>query len=171
MSKIITTILLTLPLLTNSQPSACGSGWTYVYDFGCYYFGDTPMTWQDANNFCRSRVSILAEMKTIAQDSILHDPVYVGPGDSFWLGMSDIDQEGVYVWNGTNEVLSPSFSSWAGNEPTGTTAENCIAATDEKIRFWSDEDCSNLYRPLCFGGDPKLKCPNMFEYIEELDQC
>ena len=56
LSSIVATILLASN--TYGQDSACGSGWTYINGFGCYYFGPDAMTWDDTTQSYEAVLSI-----------------------------------------------------------------------------------------------------------------
>ena len=64
---------------------------------------------------------------------------------SFWIGLSDEATEGQYVWaqSGTLDT----YLNWdAQYEPTGTTAENCVAM---RSNGWFDMGCGNAAEALC----------------------
>jgi len=58
-------------------------------------------------------------------------------GDSFWVGLADIDDEGEFKWQTTTEtVASTNFAAWGQNQPDGGEAENCVAAMNDHYYFW-----------------------------------
>lgn len=69
------------------------------------------------------------------------------PGD-YWIGLSDADQDGTFVW--ANSGREATFTAWAGNQPNGGVAENCVALREANSFFWSDEDCTLLRNPVCY---------------------
>ena len=50
-----------------AQESLCPSGWTYINDYGCYYFSQDLMTWEDARQFCLNKIGILVIYNTFYQ--------------------------------------------------------------------------------------------------------
>ncbi len=56
-----------------------------------------------------------------------------------WLGASDIQSEGTYVWESSNVPFS--FTKWNPNEPDGLDGENCLVSW---IRDgWDDFPCES----------------------------
>ena len=69
--------------------------------------------------------------------------------DRWWMGFSDQNQEGVWVWS---DGSPPSYSNWepTTTEPNGGTSENC----GQLLRFypaytWNDEPCDQPLRFVC----------------------
>jgi hypothetical protein len=63
----------------------------------------------------------------------------------FWIGISDLVTEGVFV-GVTN--TSPTFLPWEGGAPTGSTARNCVRASTG-VLLYSDEACENADDIMC----------------------
>lgn len=60
-------------------------------------------------------------------------------GQSVWLGASDLDKEGTFVWSYSKGRLDYSFTGWNYGEPNGGTGENCV--TLETYHKWNDRSC------------------------------
>jgi len=61
----------------------------------------------------------------------------VGSSRGFWIGLADIDVEGVYLWQSSSEVLDGNeFEAWGTNQPDGVPQENCVAAPKKHYYFW-----------------------------------
>jgi len=59
----------------------------------------------------------------------------IGSDNGFWINLNDIDREGTYVWQTSQEVLDD-FAAWGTNQPDGIAQENCVAASKEHYFFW-----------------------------------
>ncbi|CAL4085404.1 unnamed protein product, partial [Meganyctiphanes norvegica] len=72
--------------------------------------------------------------------------------DSVWLGASDIQHEGEWLWQDSRQTLYLSNSMWAFGQPSGQSLQNCLEAgywTEEHNRpYLNDAPCdeaSNYY--------------------------
>ena len=78
--------------LTNQTLLNCPSGWINEDGIGCFYFGTTNMTWQNARNHCKS-IAIradLAEIHNAETNAFLLDISIQKNSFSFWwIGGSD----------------------------------------------------------------------------------
>ena len=59
----------------------------------------------------------------------------------FWMGLTDIQTEGVYVWNLSQTTAT--WSNWVPGEPSGGTSENCVVTSN--LTQWLDVPCSWQY--------------------------
>lgn len=91
------------------------------------------------------------------------------PGN-YWIGLTDTSIEGSFTWANSGEALN--FTAWAGNEPNGGVVENCVAITEDKTYFWSDENCQEgRFEPLCYSPFILNPCGNGWSYILETNGC
>lgn len=67
-------------------------------------------------------------------------------GDWLWLGMSDIKQEGTFVWNSSNKPIN--YTKWQLGEPNGGTNENCLSFWFGGP-YWNDHICDFQAKTLC----------------------
>ncbi|CAL4138098.1 unnamed protein product, partial [Meganyctiphanes norvegica] len=74
-------------------------------------------------------------------------------GIDVWLGASDAEVEGEWVWQKTGERLSLSNSMWYYSEPAGGTGENClrasIATSSHNRAYLRDLACSSTFNFVC----------------------
>ncbi|XP_066938129.1 uncharacterized protein [Macrobrachium rosenbergii] len=75
-------------------------------------------------------------------------------GYTFWIGATDEGHEG--VWKNTeNQIIDIKAPFWGNSEteftmePDGDQTENCLALTSPGQHYFRDQDCSELYNPLC----------------------
>jgi hypothetical protein len=78
----------------------------------------------------------LAALRTRAE----HDEVIAGlgipPTTPVWIGLSDRDVEGTFVWASGLSLL---FTSWAASQPSDGIGEDCVALTGGT---WNDTPCN-----------------------------
>eukprot|EP00747_Dinoflagellata_sp_TGD_P197163 gnl/TRDRNA2_/TRDRNA2_68188_c0_seq1.p1 gnl/TRDRNA2_/TRDRNA2_68188_c0~~gnl/TRDRNA2_/TRDRNA2_68188_c0_seq1.p1 ORF type:complete len:333 (-),score=45.98 gnl/TRDRNA2_/TRDRNA2_68188_c0_seq1:145-1053(-) len=116
-------------------------------------------SWDAANQHCKSLGSSL--VKISSQD--IHDQVLAaasrfefpsGMEHLFWLGGSDLDQEGRWTWASDGTTFPPTskaderFSSWKGDEPNGGSGESCLALSGSA---WIDKYCRDVFPFFCLG--------------------
>ena len=77
----------------------------------------------------------------------------------FWLGIEDIENEGVFKYTSNNQSLLGEWEArlpWAPNQPNGGKKENCLTG----MRFrWYDYDCSKIAWSICESTSAKKAGP------------
>ncbi|XP_034236316.1 C-type lectin mannose-binding isoform-like [Thrips palmi] len=73
-------------------------------------------------------------------------------GEYFWIGASDLAQQGKYVWMSTGEPVV--YSNWLAGEPNHLTengeVEHCVHLWEQSHGFtWNDKICSTLFNFIC----------------------
>lgn len=67
---------------------------------------------------------------------------------SYWIGLSDIIQEGTYVWQ--TKQQRPDFVDWGSGEPNDLHHnEDCIELYQMKNFHWNDAPCSVKSKFIC----------------------
>lgn len=67
----------------------------------------------------------------------------------YWLGMDDLEEEGVWEWNDGSEIL---YENWHGGEPNDWgSGEDCGAFWID--HHWNDFPCWNNLGVLCEAPD------------------
>ncbi|KAL4233245.1 hypothetical protein ACF0H5_007929 [Mactra antiquata] len=124
------------------------------FDSSCYHFFDAPLlNWWEAMSFCAmfgNGEGTLATIESAAEEVYLESQLKVDTthhGD-FWLGATDIVNEGAYVWTRRNEYVSE-YTNWAPGQPSSGRAENCLALY-EGVQFkWNDAPCDYQASFIC----------------------
>ncbi|XP_053393692.1 perlucin-like protein [Mercenaria mercenaria] len=101
----------------------------------CFYHGKV---------FCNELGDELVEIETSAENEFIRQNlVSVTP----WIGMTDIDQEGVWVWASTG--IEAVFIDWHPSQPNNYLAAPCAAIWEFYEYRWVDEPCTELFHPIC----------------------
>ena len=123
------------------------------------------MFWPDAAAFAVERGGHLAEINsgeeqggivTALEDSNVSANILSGPSE-VWLGGSDINQDGVWIWDGDNDGVGEqfwmggpngmnvddSFTNWGNIEPDGGESQNALSilvasSPLNEARQWND---------------------------------
>jgi len=72
----------------------------------------------------------------------------MGTYQSWWIGLSDTDTEGTFVWEDGSGL---SFTAWANYEPSDTWGyEDCVSTDSSGIAgAWADQGCSQWMPYVC----------------------
>ncbi|KAE8619761.1 hypothetical protein XENTR_v10009962 [Xenopus tropicalis] len=122
-----------------SQRSNCDSGWK-EFNGSCYYFSKSIMGWNKARALCLKKESDLAVITSENEQDFLYETTQ---DDRYWIGLSDTDQEGAWVWvDGTD--YSTSYKFWKEGEPNDhLNNEDCAHMWTHGE--WNDVPCSYSY--------------------------
>uniref|UniRef100_F6TDB0 C-type lectin domain-containing protein n=1 Tax=Ciona intestinalis TaxID=7719 RepID=F6TDB0_CIOIN len=151
---------------TGNCPTGLYSYSGYVpYGNACYMTpGDSvKYDWTTARQWCTNNSAELAVLGNEYEQAFLEQYLW-GKGDSFWIGMTDREQNSnAFVWIDQSEV---SYTNWAPGEPNGYSVsfnlwkEGCVLMkvnTDDK-GAWFDMDCSTQTSFACYvrksNGNP-----------------
>ncbi|KAL4233246.1 C-Type lectin [Mactra antiquata] len=124
------------------------------FDSSCYHVFDAPLLkWWEAMAFCAmysNGEGTLATVESDAEEAFLESQLKQDTthhGD-FWLGATDMVNEGTYVWTRRNEYVSE-YTNWAPGQPSSGRAENCLALY-EGVQFkWNDAPCDIQASFIC----------------------
>ncbi|GAB6032917.1 Fc fragment of IgE, low affinity II, receptor for (CD23) [Chamberlinius hualienensis] len=125
----------------------------------CYFFGKTQLNWFSAYGSCKSKVAELAHPSTEEKNTQLVN--YIKKNFStfkacWWLGASDLAEEGTWIWTHDNSKLS--FKNWFDNQPDNANGdENCLSYWSDNNWGWNDLNCKIPYFETFYICEQKLK--------------
>lgn len=115
-----------------------------------YYFGNGIVRWSEAAGMCESLGAYLAEIDSREESDFLitlaESPLNTNNIHVIWLGGSDIDTEGNWVWAHSKRKIT--YTNWAKGEPNGKRHENCLH-TYKGNGVWNDIDCGYRCGFIC----------------------
>ncbi|KAG7160141.1 collectin-12-like 2 [Homarus americanus] len=133
----------------------------------CFSFRpEVSLDWEDSQVYCtNTSYSIgLAEVKNANTHREVYEYIKTyGLTGSFWLGASDLEYDGDWVWlDGTRVERGTPFwslhygvlgtylrlNSWS-QEPTGGAEENCLALDSGRFFYFNDVACDKMNHPIC----------------------
>ncbi|VDH94800.1 low affinity immunoglobulin epsilon Fc receptor [Mytilus galloprovincialis] len=144
---------------------SCQNGWIQ-YETKCYFFSDSERSWNDAKIICENKDGMLAEVKSSCEKDFLKTTA-TAFALSFWLGGTDIQNEGDWIWTSSQTVVT--FDDWTVDAPNNRFGnEHCLAIRKLNGFQWNDDDCSSSFRFICekeiyimdHGKDPHVKVEN-----------
>ena len=111
------------------------------------YFG-LNLTWHQAEEFCVSKGGHLASVNSQFEHNQLKELLKDEKKVQFvWLGGSDEEEEGAWVWSNGAAWRYPGYVwPWGSGEPDGLRGENCLflmwsGGSDE---HWIDHSCNHV---------------------------
>lgn len=133
--------------------SPCPEGWLHLED-KCFYFSPDKLDWEKSRDSCTSMGSHLAILYSHKQHDLLEvEAKKIGGFDyHFWIGLSDLETEGVWKWVDNRIVNDTYWNQWE-NEPNnhhsgGLQGEDC-AVLDSHSKSWFDVPCDHIYKRIC----------------------
>ncbi|XP_046341373.2 C-type lectin-like isoform X2 [Haliotis rufescens] len=134
-----------------SVSADCLNGWTH-FSNSCYRLFRDKKSWPDAVFECEKYGAYLASVETQQENVDIHALVKelnVGVLDRVWIGLTDVREEGVWVWESTRQ--NATFFDWAPSEPNqkGTQQQDCVVLYGQEHHQWADDRCETHYYFFC----------------------
>ncbi|XP_056621888.1 CD209 antigen-like protein C isoform X2 [Triplophysa dalaica] len=110
-----------------------------------YSFINDKKTWTESRQFCRDRGGDLVVINSVEEQRYISSVFKEG----VWIGLSDIDNEGVMKWV-DNSALTKQF--WVQGEPNDDRGkEDCVELNPKKPneKNWNDIPCSEKRKWIC----------------------
>ncbi|XP_045182115.2 perlucin-like protein [Mercenaria mercenaria] len=146
-------IVLVLLAITIWKPqhqaakTTCYNGWLQ-FNESCYLFGHNPVHFTEAEHFCRQHHnSHLIHINDKFENAYIKDMLRQFKANSWWMGLTDEEIEGVWKWFDTEEVTS--ITDWGTNQPDNSGGEDCVIFYEGFDYHWADVSCTQNYVPLC----------------------
>ncbi|KAM8849997.1 macrophage mannose receptor 1-like isoform 2-T2 [Spinachia spinachia] len=126
------------------QDAGCKTGWKRHGSY-CYFIGMQTKTFDEAKKDCESLHSYLADVSNRVDNAFLVSLVGLRPEKYFWLGLSNQENIGQFVWN--NRV-SVTFTHWNAEMPGHS--QGCVAmTTGYSAGLWEVLPCTNKQNYIC----------------------
>ncbi|KAB5515148.1 hypothetical protein PHYPO_G00250700 [Pangasianodon hypophthalmus] len=118
-------------------------GWR-CFCSGVYYISTEQKTWSESRQDCRSRGGDLVIINSREEQEFIIKQL---GNTKAWIGLSDIDTEGVWKWvDGTR--LTTAY--WGDGEPNNVGDEDCAEMLSSHIsKSWNDRLCSAQLPWIC----------------------
>ncbi|XP_062605322.1 hepatic lectin-like [Saccostrea cucullata] len=108
-----------------------------------YCFVNNPLKWHAAKASCIWMEAHLLEIENEAEQNLIQNKA---SGDRWWMGGTDEESEGTFIWVHSNTTLS--YTNWLQGEPSnGDTGENCVEMLTEGV--WNDKNCDSSTYYIC----------------------
>ena len=147
---------------------ALWSHWCYIYDVSAeaadvcqaqeggngfkktqpvYTLMNGALSWSDANAACLAKGLQLASVLSAAENALL---ATAAAGNNVWIGGTDANSEGTWVWSPSGTPLS--YTNWRSfGEPNNSLGnEDCLEAHFSiNPPGWNDNRCTGKQKYVC----------------------
>ncbi|XP_031465113.1 C-type lectin domain family 17, member A-like [Phasianus colchicus] len=120
----------------------CLAGWK-AFEGNCYSFSTERMSWREAKEICDDQGAHLVIINSDREQGFLKNSI--NSSNVYWLGLTDEQQEGTWLWINGDAVSTSYWMAWQENpdqdqKDCGTMGPNGL---------WMDERCSQLHHWIC----------------------
>ncbi|XP_062393895.1 C-type lectin domain family 4 member M-like [Sardina pilchardus] len=128
----------------------CLRGWR-LFSTHCYFFSTELRSWSSSRMHCLQQGGDLVLIDSVEEQEYLHrqTPQYRSPEYRYWIGLSDEEAEGVWVWVDGSLPMQKSF--WVTGSGGEAAGEDCVSILKESspVKNWRHHDCSKTFRWIC----------------------
>lgn len=109
-----------------------------------YLFCPIPRPFDDAEPHCADDGAGLVIIDDAGENQWVLDQANLFGMSKPWIGLTDLDQEGVWVWA---DGSTPDYLNWNGGEPNNAGNEDCVQLYPSGA--WNDIKCATPYAVIC----------------------
>ena len=113
--------------------------------------GAGELPFQNAKEECELKNSYLLEPRTRELNDIAK---YTAGSGQIWIGATDMDVEGSWIWQSDNSTFTGSYTNWRKGQPNDHgSGQDC--ATVGNAGSWGDIGCSDVRPYVCYTESRK----------------
>uniref|UniRef100_A0A9J7XKU7 C-type lectin domain-containing protein n=1 Tax=Cyprinus carpio carpio TaxID=630221 RepID=A0A9J7XKU7_CYPCA len=107
-----------------------------------YFISSEKKSWTESRRYCRERADLIIINNTEEQEFV---KIISGGSGYFWIGLTDIEEEGRWKWV-DGSTLTSEF--WASGEPNSYRGKEEDCAIN-RSSGWADFPCDETYKWIC----------------------
>ncbi|XP_034143332.1 C-type lectin domain family 17, member A-like [Esox lucius] len=134
-----------IELLNKIREGPCPKGWI-KFESKCYYNTTLKKTWEESRQDCIARGADLVIINSREEQSLINQ-LYV-PGNDAWIGLTDSDTEGTWIWVDGSPLTS---AFWDNKQPNNINNQDCVevnhSSSDPGV--WNDDGCHKTNSWIC----------------------
>ncbi|XP_035285555.1 CD209 antigen-like protein E isoform X2 [Anguilla anguilla] len=129
---------------------ACLTGWR-IHQGKCYFFSTKKMHWSQSQEYCTSKGAHLVIIKNQQEQNFVSSSIR----ETHWIGLSDRDTEGQWVWVDGTPLDRSGTQYWWETEPDNwmdsgdPSGEDCASLGDDNPAYWFDASCGKIKKFVC----------------------
>ncbi|XP_068942367.1 macrophage mannose receptor 1 isoform X1 [Petaurus breviceps papuanus] len=143
----------------------CQKGWKR-HGLYCYLIGQTLSTFAVANQTCINQKAYLTTVEDRYEQAFLTSLVGLRPEKYFWIGLSDVENKGVFKWTISEDVQFTHWNSFMPGRKTGCVAMKTgiagglwdVLKCEEKAKFVCKHWAEGATPPPVPTTTPAPKC-------------
>ncbi|XP_059361674.1 CD209 antigen-like protein C [Carassius carassius] len=117
-------------------------GWK-CHQSSLYFISSETKNWNESRRYCRERETDLIIINNTEEQDFVGN--ISGGSGHFWIGLTDIEEEGRWKWvDGSNSSITSGF--WASGEPNSKGNEDCALNYSPG---WADFPCDYMFKWIC----------------------
>ncbi|XP_045160082.2 perlucin-like isoform X1 [Mercenaria mercenaria] len=127
--------------------SICPDTWIR-FRGSCYLFPRGDVNFSAAEYFCVQHGSHIVHVESESENNFLKNHMRDLKESSYWIGLTDTDVEGTWVWSGTGKYAL--FTDWSSHSPNNYDGnQHCVFMEFAHDFEWNDMTCNAKYRAVC----------------------
>ena len=136
--------------------SACQQGWINNGK-SCYKLFTSSKTWKKAKEECKKWNARLVKVESSEENDFIKTELLPTDEDvSYWIGLSDSDNEGDWMWTDGTQLDSDGYKNWGDKRPktNENNIEDCVVikirkSDSDHYGKWHDRPCSTERKYIC----------------------
>ena len=134
--------------------SACQQGWI-GNGTSCYKLFASYITWENAKEECEEWNASLVKVESSEEnDFIKTELLPTHKNGNYWIGLSDSDNEGDWMWTDGTQLDLNGYENWGDNQPNDFHNEDCVQIQIRKsdpdhYGKWNDVKCLSRTKYIC----------------------
>ncbi|KAL4237905.1 hypothetical protein ACF0H5_002615 [Mactra antiquata] len=128
---------------------SCPNGWI-ANGSKCYHFSREEESWVEAVQVCKQIQGTLLQIEDAAENAFIQSQAQL-TNVNYWIDLTDIEQEGTWVWMESGTPLSTTgFSDW-NDDPANykDDGEDCAGLYEADGHKWAVTNCADNYNYIC----------------------
>eukprot|EP00058_Branchiostoma_floridae_P024333 XP_002609823.1 hypothetical protein BRAFLDRAFT_219540 [Branchiostoma floridae] len=149
-------LIVCFPLSSGLPLQPCPDSYS-EYNNKCYKLSTEQMTFGEAKAVCQRDGGILAIINAQDTNHLVVKKIRL-PYErtlSYWIGLSDAQEEGTFVWTDGTELTASDYTHWRPGNPDNAVVgdgEDCVEIRQELDYMWNDVDCRKKRHFVCEKG-------------------
>lgn len=107
-------------------------------------------TYEQAETLCAEQGATLVKIGDRRTNEALHEIATAVRPVEYWIGLDDLDEEGVFRWA---DGSLPLFTAWDAGEPNDSGGEDCAHYWADRP-LWNDIPCEVQFGAICQRPEP-----------------
>ncbi|XP_025098347.1 snaclec trimecetin subunit beta-like isoform X1 [Pomacea canaliculata] len=139
-------LILMSVLKFSPAAAACPNDWKQ-FQHSCYGVADQLFTYAEALTICTKEAGDLLQINSESENRYIARLLPQNLAYSVWLGITDLFEEGVWMYSGRGTDLT--YTKWSSNQPDNYNGMEDCAALNITTKLWYDTHCGSRLFFVC----------------------